>query len=96
MESVLIQARFPSAVVEEIDKLVKAGIYRNRSEALRDSARMVLREQRGILKTDKSKSSTQIIREIRKKMWTDALKKAGGDKKKAAHLIIKEANKIEL
>ena len=44
-----ISIRLPDKLLEEIDKLVTEGTYANRTEALRDAARQLLRAQKGIL-----------------------------------------------
>jgi len=43
----VIALRLTEHITAEIDKLVKKGIYPNRSEALREAARMLIRVQRG-------------------------------------------------
>ena len=42
-----ISLRLPDKLLEEIDNLVEQGIYANRTEALRDAARQMLRQQIG-------------------------------------------------
>jgi len=44
-----ISLRLPDRILEEIDLLVEKGIYANRTEALREGARFLLRAQIGSL-----------------------------------------------
>lgn len=44
-----ISLRLPEKILEEIDNLVALGMYANRTEALRDGARLLLRAQGGSL-----------------------------------------------
>ena len=39
----------PEKILENIDKLVEDGIYANRTEALRDAARLLIRSQIGMI-----------------------------------------------
>lgn len=39
----------PEKILENIDKLVEDGIYANRTEALRDAARLLIRNQIGMI-----------------------------------------------
>lgn len=39
----------PEKILENIDKLVEDGIYANRTEALRDAARLLIRGQVGMI-----------------------------------------------
>ena len=39
----------PEKILENIDKLVEDGIYANRTEALRDAARILIRSQVGMI-----------------------------------------------
>lgn len=45
----LISLRFPEKLLEGIDKLVEQGHYANRTDALRDAARVLLRSNIGII-----------------------------------------------
>ena len=40
-----ISLRMPEKILDNIDKLVEDGIYANRTEALRDAARLLIRSQ---------------------------------------------------
>ena len=44
-----ISIRMPEKILENIDKLVEDGIYANRTEALRDAARLLIRSQIGVI-----------------------------------------------
>ena len=48
MKTVVLPLRLPRKLVEEIDYLVKAGLYESRSEALRDAVRKLI-ESRTLL-----------------------------------------------
>ena len=39
----------PEKILDNIDKLVEDGIYANRTEALRDAARLLIRSQVGMI-----------------------------------------------
>ena len=43
-ESVLLQVRVPMRIVKELDRLIEAGIFRSRSEAVAESLRRLLLE----------------------------------------------------
>jgi len=64
----LIALRLTKQTISEIDNLVKRGIYPNRSEAMRDAARLLLRMQKGMF-TGKAKpvSKDVLIKEFAKK-----------------------------
>jgi Arc/MetJ-type ribon-helix-helix transcriptional regulator len=66
----LISLRFPDKLLEEIDMLVEQGNYLNRTEALRDAARLLLRSQIGIvagkpLEISKDEIWDELIKEIK-------------------------------
>lgn len=48
MKTVVLPLRLPRKLLEEIDYLVKAGLYASRSEALRDAVRRLI-ESRNLL-----------------------------------------------
>lgn len=76
--------------VEALDKLVESGVYSSRSEALRDAARLLIRQSLGSLPHPKpGTSSVQLARESRKELWETALARAGGDKTKALYELKK-------
>ena len=45
----IISLRLPEKILKEIDSLVSQGMYANRTEALREGARILLRAQVGSL-----------------------------------------------
>jgi len=47
MKTEIINVRIPSEITEWIDSLVKRGIYKSRSEAIRDFSREYVEENRG-------------------------------------------------
>lgn len=94
MESKIVAVRYPRGVLKEVDALVGSGLYTNRSEFFQEAARNAIKSYRGILKD--SRSSVEIVREIRKRLWEDALEKNNGNEGKALEWIVKEANKIEV
>ena len=62
-----LQIRITSGLIQEVDKLVKTGIYSNRSDAIRDAIRrLVLNELVGIILN--SKNSVEQIKSARKKL----------------------------
>ncbi|MDD4983477.1 MAG: ribbon-helix-helix protein, CopG family [Candidatus ainarchaeum sp.] len=63
----VIQVRVPEGIMEEVDSLVKKGLYSNRSDVIRDALRkFALESQIGTIKN--TGDSVQEIREIRKKL----------------------------
>jgi len=44
-----ISLRMPDRILEEVDELVKQGVYASRTEAIREGARLLLRAQIGSL-----------------------------------------------
>lgn len=49
MKTVVLPLRLPTKLLEEIDYLVKAGLYESRSEALRDAVRRLIESRRLLL-----------------------------------------------
>lgn len=41
----LVTVKLPEKLVEDMDQLVKAGVYHNRSDAIRDAVRYLLRRE---------------------------------------------------
>ncbi len=96
-ESVVLPVRYPQSNLDDVDKLVDAGLYKNRSEALRDAARMLIRKHYGMLRhLGEKKSSVEFGREARNALWERALKQAKGDEEKAAKIIIAEAKSLKI
>ncbi len=44
-----ISIRMPEKILDNIEKLVEDGMYANRTEALRDAARLLIRSQVGMI-----------------------------------------------
>jgi|GEM_PF-6088922 len=65
-ETVQVLTRYPKGLLKEIDKLVKQGLYSSRSDALRDAARILIRMQRGVIRT--KKTGLKLQKEGNKKM----------------------------
>jgi len=42
-----IRLNLPSEIIQRLDKLVEAGVFPNRSEAIREGIRQVLRKYKG-------------------------------------------------
>lgn len=62
-----ISIRLPDKLLEEIDLLVQEGTYANRTEALRDAARQLIRSQKGMLHgTPPQIPKDEILKEILK------------------------------
>jgi len=96
-ESIVLPIRYPQSNLDDIDRLVEAGLYKNRSEALRDAARMLIRKHYGILRNiGEKKSSVELGREARNALWERALRQAKGDEKKAVHIIVEEAKSLKI
>lgn len=66
----LISLRLPDKILEEIDNLVAQGLYANRTEALREGARILLRSQIGSL--------PGLPKEVTKdEIWEDFMREKG-------------------
>jgi len=66
----LISLRFPEKLLAEIDDLVEQGHYANRTDALRDAARLLVRSQIASipgkpLETSKDEVWDDLIKEIK-------------------------------
>ena len=63
----VIQARLPQGLIDEIDTLVKNGLYSNKSDVVRDAIRrLAIKRMIGIIPN--TGDSVKEIREIRKKL----------------------------
>ncbi len=69
-----LQIRLPRATVEQIDALVKKGIYSSRSDAIREVTRRLIfwREQAGILPY--KGNSVELVRKVREKFTHEELR----------------------
>ncbi|MCK4327726.1 MAG: hypothetical protein KAW41_04585 [Candidatus Diapherotrites archaeon] len=92
MASRAVLVNFPEKVLSGLDSLVEEGVFDNRSEAIREATRKIIMEYRGIA-GPAEKPSVELVREVRAKMWRDALRQAKGDEQKAMDLIARKAKK---
>ncbi len=56
-----ISIRMPEKMLDNIDKLVEDGLYANRTDALRDAARLLIRSQVGMIPGKRPKISKDEI-----------------------------------
>lgn len=93
-ETITISMRLPKGLHDDLEKYVKLGNYASKTEALREAIRAKLYEStaamRGAIKTKKKITPMSAWR---KKEWDAALKKAGGDSKKAAQILKQKEKK---
>lgn len=67
-----IQIRLTKKLIEEIDELIKAGVYPNRSEAIRDAVRRLIADTDGEIEeiedgdTDGPTEIPEHVRELRR------------------------------
>ncbi len=67
MTLAVTQVRLPEGLIEEVDKLVKKGLYTSKSDVIRDALRkLILEKQIGSIPN--TGDSVKEIREIRKKL----------------------------
>lgn len=85
---VTTSVRIPIKIKEEADKLVEEGYFKNMSE-------LVVNGIRNEIKEYSPSKAVRDIREFRDKTWQDFIKKAGGDKGKAADMCFDEIKKFE-
>lgn len=88
MNTVTATVRLPKKLKQEADKLVKKGYFKNLSDAMIAG----LRHETEIHRTE---DTVREIKEIRKKMWDEYLKKANGDPEKASKIMFREIKKEE-
>lgn len=94
METITLHTRIPKKVKDDIEELVEEGYYSSTADFLRDSARKAIREWRGKFEKDTPPEGTlKQLKDMRKKLWGEAIKEAKGDSYKAAKLYMK---KLEL
>ena len=68
MSMSVIQVRLPKGIIEQIDSLVKKGLYSNRSDVVRESVRRHISLDSVIGTIPNTGDSVKEIREIRKKL----------------------------
>ncbi|MDD5181684.1 MAG: ribbon-helix-helix domain-containing protein [Candidatus Nanoarchaeia archaeon] len=93
-DTVQVLTHYPKQLIKELDELVAKGHYASRTDALRDSVRMLVRTQRGIMQTDKT--GLELQKEGNRKMHERYLKLAGGDWEKAKRILLDDLKKIKI
>jgi Arc/MetJ-type ribon-helix-helix transcriptional regulator len=93
-DTVQVLTHYPKQLIKELDELVARGQYASRTDALRDSVRMLVRTQRGIIQTDKT--GLELQKEGNKKMREHYLQLAHGDSEKAKKLLLEDLKKIKI
>jgi Arc/MetJ-type ribon-helix-helix transcriptional regulator len=90
-----ISLRIPKVLNKDIERYVKLGRYASKTELLREAIRAQLYgstdKMRGALKN--RAQAPKDISKWREQIWQSALKKAGGDKKKAVLILEQEQKK---
>lgn len=84
-EKILVS--FTKPQIGELDRMVERGIYLNRSEAIRDACRMLIRQHFGSIPL--AINPVEAVKKARKELRNEALRRAGGDKDKAYDELIK-------
>jgi len=84
-----LQVRLTGDLIRMVDRLVEQGIYSSRSEAVRDAVRkLVVESEIGSLAEKKTeKTSVELVKEVRQKIWKECLEEAGGDTRKALRIL---------
>lgn len=92
-----MQVRLTKDLIKMIDRLVKRGIYSSRSEAVRDAVRkLVVESEIGSLAEKKTeKTSVELVKEVREKVWRECLKEAGEDREKALRILERKIEGLE-
>ncbi len=92
MELVSISLRIPKKLDDDLQEYVRRGAYASKTEVLREALRALLYRQvdamTGALK-GRAKAGSSLSK-TRKRQWNRALKKAGGDPRKAFEMLEKE------
>ncbi len=95
-ELVSVSLRLPKQLSDDLDEIVEEGHYASKTEVLREALRALLYQQidsmTGALKGKVRKDSSPLSEE-RKLEWDNALKKAGGNRKKALTILDNEEKK---
>lgn len=100
-DMVLVSCRIPRRMSEALAQHAKERHYASTSEAIRDAIRKHLvgnaikatEAMKGALK-GKVKLPKGGMRTVRKRMWEDALKRAGGNKLKAFEIMDANGDKL--
>jgi Arc/MetJ-type ribon-helix-helix transcriptional regulator len=93
-DTVQVLTHYPRQLIKELDELVDKGQYASRTDALRDSVRLLVRMQRGIIQTEKT--GLELQKEGNKKMREHYLKLANGDWEKAKQILLADLKKIKI
>ena len=93
-DTVQVLTHYPKQLIKELDELVKKGHYASRTDALRDSVRLLVRMQRGMVQTEKT--GLELQKEGNRKMREHYLELAGGDSEKAKKLLLEDLKKIKI
>ncbi|MGQ9468926.1 MAG: ribbon-helix-helix domain-containing protein [Nitrososphaerales archaeon] len=80
-----MQIRLTEDLIRMVDRLLERGIYSSRSEAVR---KLVVESKIGGLAEKRTeKTSVELVKEFRGKIWRECLKEAGGDRKRALEIL---------
>lgn len=84
-----VQIRLTEDLIRMVDRLVERGIYSSRSEAVRDAVRkLVVESEIGSLAEKRTgKTSVELIKEVRGKIWRECLEETGGDRERALEIL---------
>ena len=92
--TVQVLTHYPKQLIKELDELVDRGQYASRTDALRDSVRMLVRTQRGIIQT--AMTGLELQKEGNRKMREHYFELAKGDSEKAKKLLLEDLKKIKI
>lgn len=104
-KSFLVNVRLSKREISQVDSLVSRGVFKSRSDALRETSGLGLAEMQkrlaieelnrlfGSMKNADSLSAAEAGRQARDALWKDYLKKAGGDEEKALEMLALDSNK---
>jgi len=92
-----VQIRLTEDLIRMVDRLVERGIYSSRSEAVRDAVRkLVVESEIGSLAEKRTeKTSAELVKDFRGKIWKDCLEEAGGDRKRALEILERKMESSE-
>jgi len=92
-----VQIRLTEDLIKMVDRLVKRGIYSSRSEAVRDAVRklVVEREIGRLAEKRAEKTSVELVKDVRGKIWRECLEEAGGDRKRALEILERRMEELE-
>jgi Arc/MetJ-type ribon-helix-helix transcriptional regulator len=92
-----VLTRYPKQLLNEVDRLVRGGTYASRSDALRDSVRVMIRSQRGVAKdVNPGKTGLELQKEGNRRYREHYLKLAKGNEKEAWALMLKDLKKVKV